>query len=92
VVSREEVLEFDPPRHLAYTLLSGLPVRDYRADVELTPDGDGTLIAWRSGFEPKYPGTGTLLALFMRAVLTDTARRLAAHAASAAPGPPITYT
>ena len=29
--SREQVLEFDPPTHFAYTLLSGLPLRDYRA-------------------------------------------------------------
>jgi uncharacterized protein YndB with AHSA1/START domain len=82
LVSREEVLEFDPPRRLAYTLRSGLPVRDYRADVDLIPDGEGTLIAWRSRFEPKYAGTGTLLALFVRAVLTDTARRLASYAAT----------
>ena len=82
VVSREEILEFDPPRHLAYTLLSGMPVRDYRADVTLTADGDGTLIAWRSSFFPKYPGTGAALAAFMRFVLTDIATRLAKHATS----------
>ena len=51
-VSREEVLVFDAPTHLAYTILSGVPVKNYRADVHLTPDGDGTLIAWRASFEP----------------------------------------
>jgi uncharacterized protein YndB with AHSA1/START domain len=82
VISREQILEFDPPRHLAYTILSGVPVRDYRADVELTADGDGTLIAWRARFEPKLPGTGPLLRLFLRAALRDTARRLARVATS----------
>jgi uncharacterized protein YndB with AHSA1/START domain len=80
VVSREEILEFDPPHHLAYTLLSGMPVRDYRADVTLTPDGTGTLVTWHSTFEPKLPGTGALMAGFFRFVLTDIATRLAKHA------------
>lgn len=80
VVSREQILECDPPHHLAYTLLSGMPVRHYRADVTLTPDGDGTLIAWRSSFLPRYPGTGAALAGFMRFVLKDIATRLAKHA------------
>src|SRR3954447_24479600 len=44
--SREEIVAYDPPRHLAYVILSGLPVRDYRADVHLTPEGTGTRITW----------------------------------------------
>lgn len=31
-------------------LLSGLPVRDYRAEVMLRPAGRGTDIRWRSTF------------------------------------------
>jgi hypothetical protein len=77
--SREEVVAFEPPHHLGYVLLSGLPVRSYRSDVELTPDGDGTLIAWRSIFEPKVPGTGALLERFFRFTLTSLARSLARH-------------
>ena len=30
VGSREEVLAWDPPGHLAYRILSGFPVRNYR--------------------------------------------------------------
>src|SRR4051794_9684680 len=60
--SREEIVEYDPPNHLAYVLLSGMPVRDYRSDVHLDPDGrGGTTITWRSTFLPKVPGTGPLL-------------------------------
>src|SRR3954447_5526664 len=40
--SLEEVVVFDPPRHLAYVLLRGLPIANYRADVTLEPDGAGT--------------------------------------------------
>ncbi len=77
--SREEVVAFEPPHHLGYVLLSGLPVRAYRADVELTPDGDGTLIAWRARFEPKLPGTGPFFTLFLRFMLKTFARGLARH-------------
>ena len=38
-----------------------LPLRSYRADIELTPDGTGTLIAWRATFEPKLAGHRRLL-------------------------------
>ena len=81
--SREEVVAFEPVRHFAYILLSGLPVRDYRADVELSPDGDGTLITWRARVTPKWRGTGVLLEQFLRGTLTSFARGLARHAAAA---------
>jgi uncharacterized protein YndB with AHSA1/START domain len=80
-VSREQVLEFDAPTHLAYTILSGVPVKDYRADVHLSADGDGTLIAWRASFEPTRPGTGTAIRMFFTYFLRDVARRLASRAA-----------
>ncbi len=77
VGSREEIVGYDPPRHLAYTLLSGLPVRDYRADVRLEPEGSGTRIVWTGTFRPKVPGTAGALRLFLRATVGGFARRLA---------------
>jgi Polyketide cyclase / dehydrase and lipid transport len=77
--SREEVVAFEPPRHLGYVLLSGLPLRSYRADVELTPDGDGTLIAWRATLEPKLTGTGAAMEAFLRLTIKGLARALARH-------------
>ncbi len=62
VGSREEVVVWDPPHHLGYRILSGFPVRNYRADVTLVSDGTGTRIEWVGSFEPKWPGTGRLLA------------------------------
>ena len=84
VFSREEIVEYDPPRQLTYTLLSGQPVRNYRAEVELTPVEDGTQIAWRSRFEPLIPGTGPLLRWFLSRIIGAMARRLAAHAGAGA--------
>jgi hypothetical protein len=82
VGSREEIVAYDPPTHMAYTILSGLPVRDYRADVRLTPDGGGTRISWSGTFTPKVPGTGPLLRLFLLTTIGSFVRRLAKHAAT----------
>lgn len=85
VVSREEVVAFDPPSHLSYVILSGMPVRRYRADVTLEPDGGGTLLTWSARFEPRIAGTGPVLRAFFTLVLRDFARRLARAASSAPP-------
>jgi uncharacterized protein YndB with AHSA1/START domain len=76
---REEVIEYEPPHRYVYTMLSGQPVRDYRAVVELTPDGTGTLIRWRSTFRPVIPGTGGLMRSYLRRIIAGFAKRLAAQ-------------
>ena len=55
---REEIVELVPERRLSYTVLSGMAVRGYRADVDLTPTADGTEIHWHSSFRAKVPGLG----------------------------------
>ena len=78
--AREQVVELIPDRQLSYVLLSGLPLRDYRADVRLTsPVGEGTLVDWTASFQCLY-GTGWFWRLFMNGVLSDMARRLAVAA------------
>lgn len=81
LVTREEVIAFDPPRHLAYRLLKGMPVKDYRADVELTPADGGTDITWTSVFFPTRDRTALLLRLWVGLILRDYSRRLAKAAA-----------
>ena len=78
--SREELVELVPGRRLSYVLLSGLPLRGYRADIDLTPNGTGTEIRWHSTFRPKVPGTGWLY----RVALTRFIRRCANGLAAAA--------
>jgi hypothetical protein len=79
--AREEIVELVPERRLSYVLLSGFPLRDYRADVELEPTEDGgTIIRWRSRFFAKYPGTGWFWQLFIQRVLERISRDLAVAA------------
>jgi hypothetical protein len=63
-------------------LRSGLPVRGYRADVDLEPDGQGTAIRSRSSFDPKLPGTGWLIRRRLARITERFVRGLAAHAAA----------
>ena len=80
--SHEEIVAFDPPRHVAYTLLSGLPLRDYRGDVTLTATADGgTDIHWQSQFRPKVPGTGGIAAKQLGRFIQELADALASAAA-----------
>ncbi|MCW3013537.1 MAG: hypothetical protein JWO02_629 [Solirubrobacterales bacterium] len=70
IASREEIVERVQDRRLAYVLLSGLPIRDYRAQVDLVPAGAGTTLHWRSSFTPKFPGTGWIFRIMIRRTLT----------------------
>jgi hypothetical protein len=81
--SVERIVELVPDRRLSYELVSGLPLRGYRADVDLSPDGsgDGTTIHWRSSFDAKVPGTGWIYRLALQNFIGRTARGLADYAA-----------
>jgi Polyketide cyclase / dehydrase and lipid transport len=80
----EQVTKLIPNRQLSYVLLSGLPLRNYRADVVLTPSGvRGTLISWTASFQCAY-GTGWFWRMFMNRILSDMATRLAKAAAESA--------
>jgi uncharacterized protein YndB with AHSA1/START domain len=81
-VTRERVVELDPPRRLVYELVSGIPIRDYRAEVTLTPDAGGTRIEWHSTFEPQLPGTGWLARRGLERFVERAAEGLARAAAS----------
>lgn len=77
---REEIVVYEPPFRHDYRILSGQPVVDYRAKVELVRDGPGTLIMWSATFVPVIPGTGWLLTTFYRRLIRGFARRVAAYA------------
>jgi hypothetical protein len=79
--SREEIVELVPERRFSYALLSGLPLRGYRADVDLEPRDGGTAIHWCSRFHPKIPGTGWLFRRSLGGFIQRCADGLAARAA-----------
>ncbi len=75
--TRERVTAFEPPHRLDYDFLSGLPIRDYHAQVTLTREDGGTHIRWHSTFRARLPGTGRLIRRGLQRFVADTAERLA---------------
>ena len=87
VHSREELTGFEPGRSLRYAALSGLPIRDHRADVTLAERDGGTAIDWHEDFRVKIPGAGWLQGWFLRRFVQRCADGLASHAARLAGHP-----
>lgn len=84
VTGRDTIVELVPDRRFSYTHVSSLPIRDYHADVDLSPTADGTAIRWVSTFEPKLPGTGWLLRRGLDGFVAGLTHGLAAHATALA--------
>ena len=63
------------PDHFAYTIESGLPVRDHRGELALRGTGHGgTEVVFAESFRPRIWGTGGFLRGRRERVLIDTAR------------------
>jgi hypothetical protein len=78
--STEEVVVWEPPHHLGYIAVRGLPVRRYRADVDLRPDAGGTAVTWRGSFDELVPGTGALLRVVLGRMTEGFAVRVSRYA------------
>jgi uncharacterized protein YndB with AHSA1/START domain len=52
----EKILDAEKDRRLTYTVVKGIPVRNYRAEVTLTPQGEGTHIRWSASWDRTLPG------------------------------------
>jgi uncharacterized protein YndB with AHSA1/START domain len=77
---REEIIAFEPPRHLSYRMLSGAPVRDHVGTIELEPAGVGTRMGYVLETTPKLPLTGFALIPVVRFVVEDIVSGIAAEA------------
>lgn len=77
------MVECRPGEVFAYELEAGMPVRDYRAVVTLTPGREGITVRWRSTFRAKVPGTGWLCRRQLGAFIGRTVQGLAAAAEQA---------
>jgi hypothetical protein len=76
-VMKERVITLEPEARFEYELLSGLPVKNYRATVTLSDEGEGTAIHWRSTFDPPWPIFKGLWFGAMLKVIRDVSERLA---------------
>jgi hypothetical protein len=89
VTGRDQILELVPGERFKYAALSGLPVRDYVGEVDLSPAPDGgTAVNWHSSFLPKMPGTGWMLERGIRQFLQECVSGLAEYAAESSNAKP----
>ena len=89
VSGRDQIVELTPGRRFTYASLSGLPVRDYVGEVDLSPAaGGGTEVNWHSSFSPRIPGTGWLLQRGIRQFLGECVSGLAEYAATSSNAKP----
>ncbi len=56
VTSVEKTLEVEEGRRLTYTVVGGMPVRNYLGEITLTPVEDGTRIRWTATWDKTLPG------------------------------------
>lgn len=79
----EEIVEVIPNRKVAYVLKSGLPLKNYRAAVDLTPMmNGGSVILWQASFEPAIPLSGWYFKMMVEGALKENVRRLSRTAAN----------
>jgi hypothetical protein len=90
VTSTERVAELVPDTRFGYELVSGLAIRDYRADVDLSTANGVTMIHWHSSFRPKPAGTGWLYRRTLSRFIERCAHGLANAAAGRSIGQKIT--
>jgi uncharacterized protein YndB with AHSA1/START domain len=77
----EEIIEFDAPHKFAYRALAGVPLKDYRGDVELTPAGSGTTISYSISGRSRLPVLDKALTRAIAFALLSALARAAGRAA-----------
>jgi uncharacterized protein YndB with AHSA1/START domain len=78
----EEILEVTPGARMVYTVVSGIPVDNYRAEVTLTPTETGTDIRWTAEWDRTF--LGRLVHRKLRTFYPQMVARLVAAADAAA--------
>ncbi|HET6500756.1 MAG TPA: SRPBCC family protein [Amycolatopsis sp.] len=84
LVMAEETVEYEPDHRHVYTFARHAPVNGYRGEVVFKRNSaGGTDLCWRGSFTERFPGTGPLVRILLRAVLGFLSARLV-HAAESA--------
>jgi hypothetical protein len=78
LLMREKTIAYEQDRRHGYQQIGPpLPAKDYRAELLLTPaPGGGTDIHWTGSFTEGLPGTGPLMLVLLRGLVSFLAGRL----------------
>ncbi|MGH7295752.1 MAG: SRPBCC family protein [Polyangiaceae bacterium] len=73
---QEEVVEFDPPRHMAYRVVrGGFPIKDHRGEVTFEPHPRGTRVVWSVSIGSRLPFTERAIGRFLGMMFARFLRR-----------------
>jgi len=72
---KEEVVSWNPPYSYEYRLLAGAPLKDHCGVVTLSEKQGQTRLRWIIRFNPVIPGTGWLVALVLRHMITGVLKK-----------------
>jgi uncharacterized protein YndB with AHSA1/START domain len=78
-VAVERLVDVEPGRRLTYTVIGGLPVRNYLAEVVLTPTDEGTQVRWVADWDRTL--LGRIVHRKLQSLYPDIVSRLLAAAA-----------
>jgi uncharacterized protein YndB with AHSA1/START domain len=70
----ERIEEVDPQRRMVYRVVKGMPVRNYVAQVSLTPTSEGTNVHWSADWDRTV--AGRLVQLKLRTLFPEVVRDL----------------
>ncbi|WP_132111254.1 SRPBCC family protein [Actinocrispum wychmicini] len=79
---RERVAELVENERFSYELLEGLPLRGYRAIIDLSAANGGTDIHWHTTFRCKVPGMGWVYRRALQKITSDMVAGLVRHTAA----------
>jgi uncharacterized protein YndB with AHSA1/START domain len=82
----ERVLEAEKARRLVYTVVKGIPVRNYRAEITLRPVTEGTYVHWSADWDRTLGGR--IVHRKLSTLYPEVVGRLVAAASRTAPGGP----
>jgi hypothetical protein len=84
MMNLEQIVEMKAPTKFAYTLNESklVKVKDYRADVDVTPTATGCTVTWSTQFRPKLVGTGWFWKLALGKLGKQLATGVAEYAAT----------
>ena len=82
----ERVLEAEKARRLVYTVVKGIPVRNYRAEITLRPVAEGTHVHWSADWDRTLGGR--VVHRKLSTLYPEVVGRLIAAASRTPPGGP----
>ena len=63
---REEIVAFEPPHTMSYTLLSGAPIKNHLGTVTFASHANGCAVHWKAQYEATIPGTAPIMDIGVR--------------------------